>query len=340
MLPANKKIWRFCRTAGIINFFFLQPFFMNAQSVTNRIINPEKYYTEICKLLNKHYYYKDSLDLLAHTEKYKATFLKAGSDDSCYRVLYKMLNTLKGGHTGIVTESVLKKIQFPTKMIFSVGKLLENNVGYLKIPFCMAEQQLTIQYVDSLLNIIRKLDENYLKGWIIDLRDNGGGNSAPMITGLAPFFNNGDLCYSIDRDGKRITDRMKNGVFEQVKKNKIIFSFNPVHKVILKNNNNPVAVLVNSHTASAAERTAICLKGLANSKFFGEKTAGLTTATKAINLSDGALLYILNSVTMDMTGKIYSSEIIPHFLIDEDFLFKNSSDIVLEAAIKWIAEKL
>ena len=48
-----------------------------------------------------------------------------------------------------------------------------------------------IKYADSLQYQIKLMDNKYIKGWILDLRENSGGNCWPMLTGLGPLLGNG-----------------------------------------------------------------------------------------------------------------------------------------------------
>ena len=96
----------------------------------------------------------------------------------------------------------------------------------------------------------------------------------------------------------------------------------------------PIAVLINSFTATSGEMTAISFLGLPNVKTFGQPSAGYTTANFTYTLSNGTVLQLATSYAADRKRKVYKGKIIPDFLIKENTI---TDDDVLEAAKKWIA---
>ncbi|MFZ6025970.1 MAG: S41 family peptidase [Bacteroidota bacterium] len=311
-----------------------------AQMDEIRIHRRTRYFKEIIKLIDKYFYFKDSINLGKCKKKYEKSFLEAPTEKEAFVVLSELMVSLKGNHSGIIPYSPKKQLEFSDAVCYPDGKTINNNVGYLKIPFFIASQESSIRYVDTLLSKISELDAFDLIGWVIDLRDNNGGIFAPMITGLAPFFSNGEVCYSIDRDGAAEADRISNGTYELVRKNKLAFSFNPRHKITMRNVSKPVAILINNKTASAAERLVICFKSLPEIKLFGQPTAGLTTSTHSETLSDGSLIYILHSVSADVKNVQYAGAITPDQYIPEAYYYNTENDGIINAAIEWIVSTI
>ncbi|MGO3518032.1 MAG: S41 family peptidase [Acetobacter cibinongensis] len=91
----------------------------------------------------------------------------------------------------------------------------------------------------------------------------------------------------------------------------------------------PVAVLQDARTASAAEATAIALKGRAATRFFGTPTHGQTTANRTFRLMDGSLLMVAASYEQDRTHKTYTGPLQP------DVLTTNQTD-PLPLAVAWL----
>ncbi len=66
-------------------------------------------------------------------------------------------------------------------------------------------------YRDELLNDIRQQDKPHIKGWIVDLRGNFGGNTAPMLAGLLTLPRNSRVfCGPRPSCGTMDTARRKN----------------------------------------------------------------------------------------------------------------------------------
>jgi C-terminal processing protease CtpA/Prc len=98
----------------------------------------------------------------------------------------------------------------------------------------------------------------------------------------------------------------------------------------------PIAVLTNELTNSAGELVAIALRARPNTRSFGQRTNGLTTAPRGFVLSDGAALGVSTSYFADITGETYPEGIIPDDVIPGrgDPLFRDPA--VPQEAIDWL----
>lgn len=160
-------------------------------------------------------------------------------------------------------------------------------------------------------------------GLIIDVAANGGGNMWPMMGGIAPLYDAGTLETFEDRDGKRETVnvaagqlRMNGNVWPQVTTMPPVTG-KPRH----------IAVILGKQTASSGEILALGFKGQSNVRFFGQPTAGATTANWSTRLSNGGMIAITTSRILDRTGAVHTGPVMP----DE-----RSNDPV-DAAARWLA---
>jgi hypothetical protein len=64
-------------------------------------------------------------------------------------------------------------------------------VGYVKLEGCPCGGRRADEYAEAVQQAIRTADRPGLVGWIVDLREDGGGNMWPMIAGLGPIFGEG-----------------------------------------------------------------------------------------------------------------------------------------------------
>ena len=79
---------------------------------------------------------------------------------------------------------------------FSTGKPINDQIGYLSIPrFTNAYLAGEIMFADSIQRLIRQLDQRELKGWVVDLRNNGGGATLPMVLGIGPLLQEDNRAY-------------------------------------------------------------------------------------------------------------------------------------------------
>ena len=171
----------------------------------------------------------------------------------------------------------------------------------------------------------KKLDsENNIKGWVVDLRKNTGGNMYPMIAGLGSLVGEGNLGYFVAKNRK---DTWK---YENGKMGSYQYTIPPK----INSSDKKIAILIGKKTRSSGEATAIAFIGKNNVKLFGQPSGGFTSANRSFRLSDGKSIALAVSFEMDRTGKEYRSEIIPDVIIQPDA----NKDLDLETAQKWILE--
>jgi len=145
---------------------------------------------------------------------------------------------------------------------------------------------------------IAEVDGPTICGWIVDLRGNGGGNMWPMLSGLRSIL--GPPPLGAFRSPSGVGAPWTYGVESPG---------TPLHQ-----EDPPVAVLTDSRTASSGEAVVIAFHGRNRTRFFGEPTAGLSTANRGFPLSDGALLVVTVSTMLDRSGREYAGRIEPDVL--------------------------
>lgn len=184
-------------------------------------------------------------------------------------------------------------------------------IAYLNAPQHLTNDGRLVEgtYQDTLSDAIRKLDQQNVCGWIVDLSNNGGGNMYPMIAGLGALLGEGELGVFLGANQTRLAvwgyqagaSFIDNTIISRVQR--------PYQ---LKTPNAPVAVLISNNTGSSGEATAISFIGRPNTRFFGAATYGFTTGNIAIPLEDQALLVVTASEMADRTAKTH-----PKVLPDE-----------------------
>ncbi len=191
-----------------------------------------------------------------------------------------------------------------------------------------------LNYANALQALIKSIDDKKIKGWILDRRDNVGGNCWPMLTGLGPLLGNGICGYFVDNNGKKSAWYYKDGItgvdlFENTK-----VSTEPY---ILLNEEHHIAVLTGQHTASSGEVIVTAFRRKVNAKSFGESTAGLSTGNADFELSDGSIIFLTTSVYADRKGNMYGGKIAPDSIVP--FTYQGLSidnDQVIKSAMDWI----
>ncbi|WP_299991035.1 S41 family peptidase [uncultured Pontibacter sp.] len=256
-----------------------------------------------------------------------------------YPVIEKALHRLGDGHSGLYGAEiieVLSKYSYEEatsqKLPMPSGRMVEGKYAMIVIPGFAAflnEEQLA--FTDSLHSIIRALDTQKPKGWIIDLRRNQGGNFEPTMAGLLPILGDGNWIGYTDADGSLRHETYKNGTITGLTDSLEHMIAKPYR---VKKRNLPVAVLVSKSTSSSGEFAAITFVGRQRTKLIGVSTLGLTTSNQPFVLSDGAWLNLTTTKATDRNGKVYGRSITPDIKLSLTDNEKENNALYLEAAIK------
>ena len=215
------------------------------------------------------------------------------------------------------------------------SKIIDKNIGYIKVPgFTSTNDSLSLQFADTIQNLISKIEkQNPIKKWIVDLRNNKGGNMYPMIAGLGPLISNDTLGFFVNQKEKKenfeawFYSKGKAGladhrVWVEIK--------NPY---LLKIKNPKIAILINSKTSSSGEMTAISFIGKSNVKIFGQQSGGYTTGNVTYKLSNGTSLVLAATSIADRNKKKYLKGITPDVKVDS-----LDDEDTLNTAISWLKE--
>jgi len=241
--------------------------------------------------------------------------------EDSYLALRYALGALGDGHSHFMTaedmttlaEAPVGNARTGRPPIAPRWELLEGSIGYLRLPgFAGGSHMDRVEFAEGLQDVIAELDASAVCGWIVDLRDNSGGNLWPMVAGLGPLLGDGEVGASVRPDGERRRfwyDSGRAGLGDYVQ---LRVRGQPYR---VRRANAPVAVLTDDETASAAEILAAAFAARPRTRSFGEETRGATTGTRTFLLSDGAAIILAVASTSDRNGHIYSGPIPPDEIV-------------------------
>ncbi len=209
-----------------------------------------------------------------------------------------------------------------------------DDIGYIRIPGYPPDVDVHAE-ATLIRSALLHIKNQGAKKWIVDLRNNGGGNMHPMVAGIGPLIGDGIVGYLMDLSGHKLfTWEIKGGNF-------IYSGYQPLdlpdefHFSTLPE----VAVLTSRYTVSSGEVVATCFKGRPNSRFFGEMTGSLTTNTNWEVIENQVILNISTGVFADRNETTYPFNI----PVDVDIPFSVSEDLkndaCLQAAMEWLKSK-
>ncbi len=161
-----------------------------------------------------------------------------------------------------------------------------------------------------------------VKGYILDLRDNGGGLVTAAVDISSYFIKSGTIVSTIDRNGSR-NDETANGT--------AIAGLGPL------------VILVNKYTASASEITSGALQDYHLATLIGTKTFGKGIVQSIYPMQDGGALKITTQRYVTPMGRdIQHRGIQPDILVPQDAddprLIDSPADKQLQAAKARLAQ--
>ncbi len=217
-----------------------------------------------------------------------------------------------------------------------------NNFGYVVLPRCNAkENDGLLLYAADVRRILTDLSGQNPKGWIIDLRGNTGGNMWPMLTGIGPILGDGVVGSFVAADGNIpwFYQDGKTGTRNPAGLETVSLTLED--SPVLMTPPAPVAVLVDSSTASSAEAITIAFHGRPDTRFFGSHTAGKSTAVQPFKLDDGAELYLTTAIDADRTGKQFPDGLTPDEVFPSTTVMPlETNDPVVQAAQTWLVASI
>jgi carboxyl-terminal processing protease len=212
------------------------------------------------------------------------------------------------------------------------GKLLLKKIGFIAIEgFWGFDGD---QYATSAQRLIREIDSQKPCGWIVDLRENTGGNGWPMLAGLGPILGEGEAGAFIDPDGRKDIWSYQDGQ-ARLEDDVLVEVDGPSYE--LNAASPPVAVLTGIHTGSSGEAIVVSFRGRPNTRSFGLYTAGFSTGNQSFPLTDRAVINLTTSVFADRTGQTYGDRIYPDEIVDDVRQFTFLMDEAIpQPAIDWL----
>ncbi|GAA4275493.1 S41 family peptidase [Aquimarina mytili] len=198
-------------------------------------------------------------------------------------------------------------------------KVLDNQYGYLFIPGNSLPSGENLEAIaqpmyDAIANLA---ENNTIKGWIIDLRFNTGGNMWPMVAGLYELLGEGHF------GGWNIENRIQKCYLKDGKAfetDKVIVEIDRTSKLDLSKEK--VAIITGVLTGSSGEVVAIAFKGRENTIFIGEPSAGYTTTNNTYRMPFGGFFNNAEGYDVDRNGVEYD-KIIPDIPVVKSDNFKN-----------------
>ncbi|MDC8011434.1 S41 family peptidase [Tahibacter soli] len=246
----------------------------------------------------------DAIDWPAASARYRAM---AGDSDPApvaYAAIRALLAELRDGHSFLMERADAEDHDGAGRAIESpVVRLEAGGIGYVRVPAYTGGNPADVTaFAQTMAAEIDAISAQATRGWIVDLRGNGGGNMWPMLAGLRALLGDGEIGGFRDRDGK--VERWRAGdLVDGVK----------AHADL---SNARVAVLLGPKTASSGEAVAVAFHGRPNARAFGRATHGQANANSMHKLPDGSRLLLSTAIDLDRHGTAFGGKVEPDEVVD------------------------
>jgi C-terminal processing protease CtpA/Prc len=207
------------------------------------------------------------------------------------------------------------------------AKRVTPTIGMISLHGFMGSADQGQQYAQDGKDEILHLKAEGVCKFVLDLRDDTGGNMYPMINSVSGLLKNGVLGFFENSAGQYIPWVLENGTATMAP-----VSSSPPKSTVNNVPEMPIAVLIGPKTASAGEFTAMSFEGRPNTRFFGESSGGYVTANTPVPLGDGAMIAMTVGWGLDRTGKKYTDRIEPDTKTGD-------GAAALDAAVKWLSHQ-
>lgn len=211
--------------------------------------------------------------------------------------------------TGETLEKTMTRRKMDAQTV--AYSMLEDNIGYIQIT---AFDEVTVEQFD---NAVSDLQSQNIRGLIVDVRGNPGGNVDFVCSILDRLLPEGLLVYTIDKNGSKEEEYADNEEVLDI----------------------PMAVLVNGDSASASEIFAAALQDYDWAEIVGEQTYGKGIVQYIIPLSDGSAVKLTSAKYYTPNGEcIHGIGVTPDVKVAADE--NSASDTQLEAAVSEVEKML
>lgn len=287
------------------------------------------YVEEVVRILQVNFVYREAVNWAVFKQGMLAKASDASTLEQAYPAVEFALAALGDKHSQFYGAHPVKGLEIPSaqQLPHYPDEPVAEDIGYIRIPWVVGSPEKLKEYMANIQTHIQERDTPTLKGWIVDLRGNMGGNMWPMLVGVGPIVGEDTLGYSVDANNAKTAWRYEKGkaladggIEAKIATPYTLTSANPV-----------VAVLTDTLTASSGEAVAVAFKGRKHTRSFGAGTCGVSTGRSRFTLSDGSVLLLTTSVFADRHLVRYGFSLAP----DEPC---QPAEVVTRAT-RWIREE-
>ena len=268
------------------------------------------YVRKAVRIMDKHGIYAEGAEWEA--AKAEALAAKPASLEEAREIVRAAGSVAGGKHTFLKTETNVTRDATSTEWEMPSVEVTEDGVAIVKLPPFSGNKNEGIKYTKTVLDAV----PDSVRGVVIDLRDNTGGDMYPMIAAVHRLID--------DENILRFRSRKRTQWIP------LSFVIQVVGVERMSQIPCPVALLTNEWTASSGEAVLLCFRGVDYVRVFGSPTAGYASANQPFPLPDGSQLVLTTGCDVARTGEVFC---------DDPIAPEQQTETPLEDALAWIAQQ-
>ena len=218
----------------------------------------QNYLEEVVRVLQANSINRAAINWVAFKKNLLAQASGAKTIQQAYPAVVFAIVALGDKHSFFVPARPVKGPEAPADKHPPVylDEPVPKDIGYLRIPWVVGSQEKLDEYIANVQAQMKERDKRELKGWLVDLRGNRGGNMWPMLVGVGPILGEDTLGYFFDSNNTKTVWRYEKG--------KALLDGDIQAETVtyytLKSAKPVVAVLTDTLTASSGEAVAVAFK--------------------------------------------------------------------------------
>ncbi|WP_444913103.1 S41 family peptidase [Microbulbifer sp. PAAF003] len=257
-------------------------------------------------LIKDHYILRDTIDITEFEQFADDVFIGVQNDDQADAALTALFSKLNHRHLTILNRAKTSA-HGETRQQKSELSLVGNNTALISLPKKFGSETAQQEEFARTSALIEKYSENGVQNWIIDLREQPGGDLIRLFNLTRQFFSNQQLFSYQLVDGSERFFWLKNGSVEFGTRKMMQDSLKPgddtntYHRPLSEAN---VILLVSDYTGSAAEMLAQAFSDRENTILIGSETAGLMSTNKLFKFTNGTKVAIPMGQSTSIRGEL------------------------------------
>jgi len=258
----------------------------------------------------------------------------AARPQDVYSAIRMLLRRLGDGHSTFVpaptpplgsaraTSPPRPAASTPTAARPAPAVRVDGSVGYIAIPgFSGADSAAMSKFAAVAHSAMLHGSDAARCGWIVDLRENRGGNMWPMLAALRPLLGTAAVGAFVGPGAERGSEWIAGSRVHA-----------PMPRELERLHTSRVAVLHGPRTTSSGEAVAIAFRGREATRSFGQATRGLSTSNDMFPLPDGSTMVMTDQFFADRTGARYGGVVRPDVIVEDG----SGDKATLVAARTWL----